>query len=110
MVVEINGVRCTILCPGESLSSIAMKYDIPKSDLLKFNETTNENSFHEGDIVFLSKKKKKYEGALYYHQVEEGETLYSISQRFGIRIANLLKMNQKDIFSNLTKEDCLKLR
>ena len=33
-VVDINGVRCTILYPGESLASIAQKYDIPQTKIL----------------------------------------------------------------------------
>lgn len=101
-VVEINGVRCTILYPGETLSSIAMKYDISKYDLLAYNETTSENDFQEGDIVFLDKKKKKYEGAQDYYRAKEGESLYAISQKFGIRLANLTKMNHKNSFSSLT--------
>lgn len=58
IVVEINGVRCTILYPGESLSTIAMKYDIPRHKLLEFNETKDESNLCEGDIVYLQKKKK----------------------------------------------------
>lgn len=109
-VVEINGVRCTILYPGETLSSIAMKYDISKRDLLLFNETTSENDFQEGDIVFLSKKKKKYEGAQDFYRATEGESLYTISQRFGIRLANLTKMNHKNSFSLLSDGEKLRLK
>ncbi len=109
-VVEINEVRCTILYPGETLSSIAMKYDIPKSKLLEFNETTSEGDLEEGDIVFLDKKKSKYTGAQDYYRVKEGETLYDISQHFGIKLANLTKMNKKDIFSTLTVGEKLKLK
>lgn len=109
-MVEINGVRCTILYPGETLSSIAMKYDIPKRDLLLFNETTSENDFQEGDVVFLSKKKKKYEGAQDFYRATEGESLYTISQRFGVRLANLTKMNHKNSFSLLSDGEKLRLK
>lgn len=109
-VVEINGVRCTILYPGETLSSIAMKYDISKRDLLLFNETTSENDFQEGDIIFLGKKKKKYEGAQDFYRAKGGETLYTISQRFGIRLANLTRMNRKDSFSIMSNGEKLRLK
>lgn len=56
-VVEINDIRCTILYPGETLSSIAMKYDISKAKLLDFNETTSEEDLKEGDIFSLIRKK-----------------------------------------------------
>lgn len=109
-VVEINGIRCTILYPGETLSSIAMKYDISKRDLLLFNESTNENDFQEGDIVFLGKKKKKYEGAQDYYKAKEGESLYSISQKFGIKLADLSKMNQITSFSILSEGEKIKIK
>lgn len=109
-VVEINGVRCTILYPGETLSSIAMKYDISKSELLEYNETTDEEDFKEGDIIFIGKKKKKYDGAQDYYRAKEGETLYNVSQLFGIRLANLTKMNQKNTFAILSEGEKIKLK
>ena len=109
-VVEINGVRCTILYPGETLSSIAMKYDIPKSKILEFNETADENDIAEGDVVFLDKKKNKYQGAQDFYKVKEGETMYSISQQFGIKLAYLTKINNKSFFAALTPGETIKLK
>lgn len=109
-VVEINGVRCTILYPGETLSSIAMKYDISKRELLSFNETTSENDFQEGDIVFLEKKKKKYEGAQDFYRAKDGESMYFISQRFGIKLSSLSRMNDRNSFSILREGEKLRLK
>lgn len=109
-VVEINGVRCTILYPGETLSSVAMKYDVSKKELLQFNETTNEDNFQEGDIVFLEKKKKKYDGAQDFYRAKGGESIYAISQRFGIKLASLTKMNHKTSFSVLAEGEKLRLK
>lgn len=109
-VVDINDVRCAILYPGETLSSLALRYDIPKEKLLEYNETSDENDIHEGDIVFIEKKKKKYNGAQDYYRVREGDTLYSISQQFGIRLNNLLKINDMSLFSNISEGDRIKLK
>lgn len=109
-VVEINNVRCTILYPGETLSSVSMKYDIPQSKLLEYNETTNKNDIKEGDIIFIEKKRKKYTGALDYYRVHKGETLYQISQQFGVRMANLASMNNLSVFSTLSEGQRLLLK
>lgn len=101
--VEINNVRCTVILPGETLASVSLKYDIPQSELLEFNETTNSKDIKEGDIVFLEKKKKKFIGPRDYYRVHKGETLYQISQQFGIRVSNLAKMNNLSIFSTLSE-------
>lgn len=61
-VVDINGVRCTILYPGENLVSIVQKYDIPLSKLLEYNELSAPNDIKEGDVVYLEKKKRNIWG------------------------------------------------
>lgn len=109
-VVEINDVRCTILYPGETLSSISMRYDIPKNKLLEYNETTNENDIQEGNIVFLGKKKSKYQGAKDYYKVKDGDTLYGISQMFGIKLASLVKMNEISFLVTLHEGETLRLK
>jgi LysM repeat protein len=109
-VVEINDVRCTILYPGETLSSIAMKYDISKQKLLKYNETTDESDLKEGDIVYLEKKKRKFQGSQDYYRVKAGDTLFGIAQQFGIRTANLARMNGKELYSSLKEGEKLSLK
>lgn len=108
--VEINGVRCTVLYPGETLSNIARNYDIPKSKLLEYNETSDEKDLQEGDIVYLSKKKNKFTDSQDHHTVQEGETLYSIAQQYGITLSYLCKKNNKSYFDNLRVGEKLKLK
>ena len=109
-VVAINDVRCTILYPGETLSSIAMKYNIEKDKLLLYNETGNESSIKEGDIVFLEKKKRKYYGPKDYYRVKPEETLYDIAQQFGIKTESLAKMNHKHPLETLQEGERLRLK
>ncbi len=109
-VVEINGVRCTIIYPGETIASISQKYDIPQAEILEYNEVSDSKSFKEGDIVYLGKKKKKYNGIQDYYTVKSADTLYDISQQFGIRMASLAKMNGIDIFTKLHEGDKITLQ
>ena len=109
-VVEINNVRCTVLYPGESVTSISMKYNISKSKILRYNEVGSDDDIKEGDIVFLEKKKKKYNGSRDYYSVREDDTLYGISQKFGIRLSSLAKMNDVDLFTDLRVGRRLRLK
>ena len=110
VVVKINDVRCTILYPGETLASISMKYNIPKSKLLEYNETASETDINEGDIVYLEKKKRKYHGALDFYHVKAGDSLFSVAQQFGISVNNLAKMNDKSLFDALEEGERLQLK
>jgi len=109
-VVEINGVRCTVLLPGQTLSAITTKYEIPKQKLLEYNEVANESEIGEGDIVFLSKKRNKYIGAKDFYRVKSGDTLHGISQMFGIRLRKLMDMNKMDMFSIIKEGEKIVLK
>lgn len=109
-IVGINGLHCTLLYPGETLSSIAMKYNISKEKILEYNESTSENDFKEGDIVFLEKKRKKYYGAKDVCRVRKDESLYQISQQYGIRLVSLCKMNDISLSSPLKEGQKLILK
>lgn len=91
--VLINNIQCTVLQPGETLGSISRKYDISPAQLLKYNELGSEYQIKEGDIIFLDKKKKKYEGSQDVYIAKEGDTLYGVSQEFGIQLHYLAKLN-----------------
>lgn len=91
--VIINDVHCTVLQPGEDLASLARKYDISIDRLLEFNEVASRDLIKAGDIVFLDKKKKKYEGSQDEYRVKPGDTLHKISQEYGIQLRQLAKLN-----------------
>ena len=110
VVVDINDVACTILYPGTTLNAIAMQYDIPKDQLLEFNEVEVEEELKEGDIIFLDKKKKKYTGAKDFYYVKKDDTLYGVSQLFGIKVASLAKMNHREPGEKLYEGDKLRLK
>lgn len=109
-VVEINGVRCAILYPGQTLSSISQKYDIPQQKLLEYNEVKSSTDIKEGDVVYLASKKRRYHGIRDYYVVKEGDTFYSISQQFGIRLASLIRINRKSSVSSIASGEKLMLK
>lgn len=110
IMVSVNDVRCTLLYPGQTLSAIANKYGIDLEKLLDYNDSGSPRNFHEGDIVFLEKKKRRYHGPQDYYRAKEGETLYQVAQQFGIRFFNLARMNDKDIFTTLKKGEQIRLK
>lgn len=109
-IESINGLKCAVIFPGETISSIAERYDIPVEKLLKYNESIDETDFKEGDIVFLQKKKRKYRGTQDTYCTQGGETFYEIAQLFGIQTHRLAKMNHKDAFTTLEPGEILRLK
>jgi LysM repeat protein len=109
-VVEINGVRCTILYPGQTLSMLSQKYDIPQQKLLEYNEVKTTKDINEGDVVFLASKRKRYHGIQDYYVTKEGDNFHSISQQFGIRMESLLRLNNKTMVSAAQPGEKLSLK
>ncbi len=91
----INKVPMVRAQEGETALSIARRYKTSVNDLLVFNEKLNpEETLQNGEIIFLDNKKRKYGHTGDYHVVKEGETMYSISQNYGIKLANLYAKNR----------------
>ena len=110
IVVSVNDVRCTLLYPGQTLSAIANKYGIDPEKLLDYNDSGSPRNFHEGDIVYLEKKKRRYNGPQDYYRAKEGETLYQVAQQFGVRLVSLARMNNKGISATLKKGEQIRLK
>lgn len=102
-VVEINDIHCTVIQPGETLASISRKYDMSSSELLRLNELASEKQVKEGSIIFLDKKKKKYTGYQDVYIAKGGESLYEVSQSFGIQVKKLAKLNKTSEYALLDK-------
>lgn len=102
-VSDINDIHCTVIQPGENLSSVSRKYDISQSDLLAYNELATAKQAKEGDIIFLDKKKKKYSGPQDLYIAKGDESLHDVSQLFGIQLRQLAKLNNMSEYILLDK-------
>ena len=95
---------------NDSFDRIAQSLDFKVKDLKKFNEVPEDFPLQKGDIVYLEKKKKKADKPYYDHVVQIGESMHSISQKYGIQIKSLYKINKKDKDYVPEEGDVLKLR
>jgi len=95
---------------GDSYEAIAVEFGFKPKDLYKYNEVPEGFPLKEGDLVYFEKKKSKADKPYYDHVVQVGESMHSISQRYGVRVKNLYKMNKKDFEYVPVEGDVLKLR
>lgn len=97
---------------GDTFRSIAAEMDISYRKLARYNERDKNDVLEEGEVVWLQKKARKapksYKGKL--HRVESGESMYTIAQKYGIRMKNLYKMNDLPPTYQIRVGDLLRLR
>ncbi len=92
-VLENNGRRLIVVKAGDTFKKIAAEFEMSIHKLLKFNELKRSDILHPGELLYLEKKASKAEKGYKYHIVKQGETLWGISQLYGIRLSRLLNKN-----------------
>ena len=97
IVKEENYIKYVIAKEGELYDDIAERLDVWLWELLKYNESSEDRLLFEGEKVYLQPKRRK--GYKSYHIVLEGETMYTISQLYGIQIKHLYKKNRMKLNS-----------
>ena len=92
-----NGLRCVAAQPGDDWDRLAMELGIKKKKLLKYNEAYEGMPITSGSFIYLQKKAKKGPKTMKkkWHKVSYGESMYFISQLYGVRVHYLYKMNFK---------------
>lgn len=107
---KTHGLIYVIAQENDSYEQIAAEFNFKLKDLLKYNEVPEGFPLQPDELVYFEKKKKKADKPYYEHVVKVGESMYSISQLYGIRVKNLYKMNKKDFEYVPVEGDVLKLR
>lgn len=97
---------------GDTFSSLADEIGISRRRLARYNERDKHDRLEPGEIIWLKKKQKKApkEYKKVPHVVQAGESMYSIAQKYGIRLESLYKLNHLSPEYNIQVGDLLKLR
>lgn len=97
---------------GDTFKSIGQEVGISYRKIARYNERNRKDQLEEGEIIWLKKKQSKapkdYKGRRHY--VREGESMYSIAQKYGIRLKKLYKMNHLSPDYQIRVGESLRLR
>lgn len=112
LVYEFNQNYYVIAKAGDTFRSIGKDVDVSYKKLAKYNEMDRDAQLEEGDYVWLQKKRrnapKEYKDRP--HIVQAGESMYTISQKYGIRLKYLYKMNDLAPDYQIQVGDALRVR
>ncbi|MDR1437249.1 MAG: glucosaminidase domain-containing protein [Candidatus Symbiothrix sp.] len=109
-VYKTHGLIYVIAGTGDSFDKIAEETGFKVKDLIKYNEVPEDFPLFSGDIVYLEKKKKKADIPYFEHAVQIGESMHGISQKYGLQLSRLYKLNRKKNDYVPEEGDVLKLR
>ena len=110
-ILLANGLPYVIASTGDNYEILSRQTGVSKRKIRKYNELYKEYIFKEGDIVYLKSKNKRAAKGHDFHTTKSGESLYRISQIYGIKLKALYKMNPQYVsYTTLKVGDVVRLR
>ena len=92
-VFKKNKVSYIKVKKGDTFYKISKEFNLSISQLLSYNDLINDSSILAGQVLYIEPKRFRAERSCEYHFVDPGETLYSISQYYAIRLNSLRRKN-----------------
>lgn len=95
-VMLVNDVKVVVAQTGQTPEDIAAQTRVKVWRLLKYNEQLNtpEQTLQPGERIYLQPKRNNYREREKWHQVQEGQSLFDISQLYGLKLEKLYKHNR----------------
>lgn len=88
-----NRVEYTVVQPNDTYASLSLELDMLSWELAKYNEWNQRVLPEVGSIVYIQPKRRLADVRTPVHVVEAGETLYSISQQYAVKLSGLARRN-----------------
>jgi LysM repeat protein len=93
-VKENNRIQYIIVNERDTKESLENEFQLLRWEIQRYNEVGSEFILTPGQILYLQPKREKAEPGKEYHSAVEGETMYQISQIYGIKLKNLYLLNR----------------
>ncbi len=93
-VMERNRVKYVLSRPGDTFESITNEFGRLSWEIPQYNDIKTADTVVPGQVIFIQPKRNKAEVGKNVHIVKQGETMYTISQLYAIKLSRLYTMNQ----------------
>ncbi len=92
-VMKTNDAKFVTARENDSFENIAQEFGLTSKQLLRYNDLPKDTAICAGMQLYVEPKKSKSTTKVYKHVVYYGESMHSISQKYGIKMSKLYKMN-----------------
>ncbi|MBC6696791.1 LysM peptidoglycan-binding domain-containing protein [Hymenobacter puniceus] len=90
--VRVNGIRALVALPGETKESMAKRAGLKVRKFMQYNDLFAFDNIIVGQPYFVQKKRDKSE--VEYHVAQPGESVATVSQKYGIRAKAIWAKNR----------------
>lgn len=89
-----NNIEFVRAEPGDTPEKLRNELGLYKNEIYRYNELKEGSQLKPGQIVYLQPKRRKAARGNEFHVVGPGETLYDISQKYGVKLKHIYRYNQ----------------
>lgn len=93
-VMEKNRIQYIIVKDGDTRQKLEEELQLLSWELPKYNELNSDFVPKAGQILYLQPKRDQAEPGKEYYTTITGDSMYHISQQFGIKLKKLYEMNR----------------
>jgi len=93
-VQQNNNLKYIIVRDGDTREKIEEEFQLLGLELSRYNDLKNDFTVSPGQILYIQPKKDKAETGKEFYTTVDGDTMYIIAQRYGIKLKSLYKMNR----------------
>ncbi|MEQ8583564.1 MAG: LysM peptidoglycan-binding domain-containing protein [Marinoscillum sp.] len=90
--IKINGLEAVMAGAEDNVVSLALKCGISSTQLIKNNDLNPGEEVRSGEIYYVSSKRNR--SAIRFHVAQYGESLWDISQKYGVKLKKLAQKNR----------------
>ncbi len=93
MIMEKNRVKYVLAEPGDTYESLTREFGKLDWEIPGYNDVQAGDSLFPGQVVFIQPKRNKADVGNNIHILKEGETMYTVSQLYAIKLSKLYSLN-----------------
>ncbi|HEY5468997.1 MAG TPA: glucosaminidase domain-containing protein [Bacteroidales bacterium] len=95
-IMDNNRIQYIIVKDGDTKEKLNNEFQLLKWELARYNELASDFELVPGEILYLQPKRERAEPGKDFYTTIEGDTMYLICQRYGIKLNNLYEMNRME--------------
>lgn len=100
-IIPLNGVPSILAKANDDVHSVSARAGISEKKFRKYNDMSSDDEIIPNEFYYVKKKKNK--STIGYHVTRKGESLWDISQQYGLRLSHLAKKNRMSIIDELAE-------
>lgn len=87
-----NGVKAIAAKKGDNSAKLALLAGISRDEFLEYNDLRVFDPIVEGEVYYVSSKKNR--SKVPFHTVKKGESLWEVSQKYGVKMKSVMAKNR----------------